>query len=65
MKQWGGIFESVTRLHPYLPYLTLISLLVLTMSIKKLHFGLTLMALGIVSVFMALFFMFWMFATRP
>ena len=65
MKQWNGLFYRHTGLLPYLPYLTLLSLLFASMTIKKLDLGITLMALGVSSVIIAACFMFWLYISRP
>lgn len=65
MKQWTGLLYTVTWLIPYLPYLTLVTLIIATIIIRKMHLGVTLMAFGIVSVVFTVFFYFWMFTSRP
>jgi hypothetical protein len=65
MKQWSGLFFRISWLLPYLPYLTLVTLIIITLAVKKIHFGVSLMALGVISTLTGVVFMFWMYATRP
>lgn len=65
MKQWTGLLYRVTWILPYLPFITLASIILITLAIKKMHLGVTLMALGVVSVVFAILFYFWVFFSRP
>lgn len=65
VKQWEGLFFRQEWLLPWLPYLSALSLALMSIVLQKLHMGIQLMGYGIVSIIAYLLFVAWMFATRP
>lgn len=65
MRQWDALFFRVTWLLPLLPYLTVISLIAMSIAFHRCELGISLMAYGIVSIIVYLLFVVWMFGSRP
>jgi hypothetical protein len=65
VSQWNGLLYRVWWLVPYVPYMTLASLVIITFAVKKVHCGVSLMAFGSISIIAVVVFMFWIYATRP
>lgn len=65
VKQWEGLFFRQEWLLPWLPYISALSLMLMSILLQKLQLGIELMGYGIISIICYVLFVVWMFVTRP